>query len=95
MGNHLLDCGVYNLALAEYLGLQKMTSDDWAMLARERGATGGEELRKAASMAGVDDHENTDADGEGGAEVAAIALEGRKLAWRDAVDKFNTERISG
>ncbi|MGC2787910.1 MAG: terminase gpA endonuclease subunit, partial [Roseiarcus sp.] len=37
--NHLLDCRVYNLALAEYLGLQKMSSDEWAMLARERGAT--------------------------------------------------------
>jgi phage terminase large subunit GpA-like protein len=40
--NHLLDCRVYNLALAEYLGLQKMSSDEWAMLARERGATAGE-----------------------------------------------------
>jgi hypothetical protein len=59
--NHLLDCRVYNLALAEYLGLQKMTSDEWAMLARERGATGGEELWKAAAMAGVDVQ---DADGD-------------------------------
>jgi phage terminase large subunit GpA-like protein len=41
--NHLLDCRVYNLGLAEYLGLQKMSSDEWAMLARERGAPGGEE----------------------------------------------------
>jgi phage terminase large subunit GpA-like protein len=93
--NHLLDCRVYNLALAEYLGLQKMTSDEWAMLARERGAPGGEEPWKAASMAGVD---GQDTDGEasvGEAEVAAIAPEGRKLAWREAVDKFKTERISG
>jgi len=91
---------VYNLALAEYLGLQKMTSDEWAMLARERGAPGGEELWRAASMAGVDgqDTDGQDTDGEasaGEAEVAAIAPEGRKLAWREAVDKFKTERISG
>jgi phage terminase large subunit GpA-like protein len=95
--NHLLDCRVYNLALAEYLGLQKMTSDEWAMLARERGALGGEELAlwKAAAMAGVDAQDNDGEVSAGGAEVAAIAPEGRKLAWREAVDKFKTERISG
>lgn len=35
--NHFLDCRVYNLALAEYLGLSTMTDDDWAILARRRG----------------------------------------------------------
>ncbi|KAI93927.1 terminase GpA [Rhodomicrobium udaipurense JA643] len=35
--NHWLDCRVYNMALAEYLGLSRMTADDWAVLAKERG----------------------------------------------------------
>lgn len=35
--NHFLDCRVYNLALAEYLGLSSMTPDEWAALARARG----------------------------------------------------------
>lgn len=35
--NHLLDCRVYNLALAEYLGLSSMTADEWAEVARRRG----------------------------------------------------------
>ncbi|GJD51096.1 hypothetical protein OPKNFCMD_3847 [Methylobacterium crusticola] len=35
--NHLLDCRVYNLALAEYLGLSSMSPDEWAALARARG----------------------------------------------------------
>jgi phage terminase large subunit GpA-like protein len=35
--NHLLDCRIYNLALAEYLGLSSMTPEDWAELARRRG----------------------------------------------------------
>lgn len=35
--NHLLDCRVYNKALAEYLGLSTMTADEWAALARHRG----------------------------------------------------------
>lgn len=35
--NHLLDCRVYNLALAEYLGLSSMTPEDWAEVARRRG----------------------------------------------------------
>lgn len=35
--NHLLDCRVYNLALALHLGLETMTPDDWTRLARERG----------------------------------------------------------
>lgn len=35
--NHLLDCRVYNLALAEYLGLSSTTPDEWALLAKRRG----------------------------------------------------------
>ncbi|UNJ22042.1 terminase large subunit [Microcystis phage vB_MweS-yong2] len=35
--NHFLDCRVYNMALAEYLGLSSMTENDWAALARLRG----------------------------------------------------------
>lgn len=35
--NHFLDCRVYNLALAEYLGLSSMAPDEWAALARARG----------------------------------------------------------
>nr|WP_052231955.1 terminase gpA endonuclease subunit [Methylobacterium sp. ZNC0032] len=35
--NHLLDCRVYNKALAEYLGLSTTTADEWAALARYRG----------------------------------------------------------
>lgn len=36
--NHFLDCRVYNLALADYLGLSRMTADEWALIARERAA---------------------------------------------------------
>lgn len=36
-GNHLLDCRIYNLALAEYLGLSTTTQDEWVALARRRG----------------------------------------------------------
>ena len=35
--NHLLDCRVYNLALAEYLGLSTTSEAEWAQLARRRG----------------------------------------------------------
>ena len=52
MGNHLLDCRVYNSALAEYLGLQKITSDDWATLTCERGAPAVEPLRAPTAGAG-------------------------------------------
>jgi len=34
--NHFLDCTVYNDALADYLGLSRMTTDEWAALASER-----------------------------------------------------------
>jgi phage terminase large subunit GpA-like protein len=35
--NHFLDCRIYNLALADYLDLSRMTSDEWARLAKLRG----------------------------------------------------------
>jgi phage terminase large subunit GpA-like protein len=36
--NHFLDCRVYNMALAEHLGLSSLSPAEWAALARERGA---------------------------------------------------------
>ncbi len=36
--NHFLDCRVYNMALADFLGLSRMTPAEWAELARQRGA---------------------------------------------------------
>jgi phage terminase large subunit GpA-like protein len=36
--NHLHDCRVYNMALAAHLGIERLTVDDWARLASERGA---------------------------------------------------------
>lgn len=36
--NHLLDARVYAMAMGEYLGLTRMNDDDWASLARLRGA---------------------------------------------------------
>jgi phage terminase large subunit GpA-like protein len=35
--NHFLDCRIYNMAMAEYLGLSIMTPSEWAALARHRG----------------------------------------------------------
>lgn len=35
--NHFLDCRIQALALAEYLGLSRMTSDEWKQLASLRG----------------------------------------------------------
>jgi phage terminase large subunit GpA-like protein len=35
--NHFLDCRVYNLAIADYIGLTRMTLDEWKMLAKLRG----------------------------------------------------------
>ena len=35
--NHFLDDRVYNIALAEYLGISITTADEWAALARLRG----------------------------------------------------------
>ena len=35
--NHFLDCRIYNMALADYLGINRMTPEDWAELAADRG----------------------------------------------------------
>lgn len=35
--NHLLDCRVYAMAMAEYLGLTRMTEENWHNLRKERG----------------------------------------------------------
>jgi len=35
--NHWLDCRIYNNALADYLGLNRMTTAEWASLAKLRG----------------------------------------------------------
>ena len=37
--NHYLDCRVYNMAVADHLGLSSMTEQEWKMLARERAPT--------------------------------------------------------
>lgn len=34
--NHFLDCTIYNDALADYLGVSRLTRDEWAALASER-----------------------------------------------------------
>ncbi len=34
--NHWLDCRVYNMAMADHLGINVMTEDDWRSLARRR-----------------------------------------------------------
>ena len=52
--NHFLDCRVYNLALAEFLGLSRMTPDDWQILARERGVP--EEFSKPDLMSPTSVH---------------------------------------
>jgi phage terminase large subunit GpA-like protein len=37
--NHWLDCRIYNLAIADYLGLSRMTSDEWRKIAKVRGVS--------------------------------------------------------
>jgi hypothetical protein len=39
--NHLLDCEVYNNALADYLGVARMTPEQWHQLAMMRGVPDG------------------------------------------------------
>lgn len=34
--NHFLDCRIYNMALADHLGVSSMTDDEWKSLARDR-----------------------------------------------------------
>lgn len=42
--NHLLDCEIYNAALADYLGLSRMTGDQWRRIAADRGFPKGVDL---------------------------------------------------
>lgn len=35
--NHLLDARVYAMAMADYLGMNRMTPDDWSKLSKDRG----------------------------------------------------------
>lgn len=37
--NHFLDCMIYAAALAEYLGLSRITDEEWRLLAEERGGS--------------------------------------------------------
>lgn len=37
--NHFLDCRVYGMAVADHLGLSRMTEDEWKLLARDRAPT--------------------------------------------------------
>lgn len=43
--NHLLDCRIYNMAMADYLGLTRLTPEEWSFLAAQRGVP--EEARAA------------------------------------------------
>lgn len=36
--NHYLDCRIYNMALADHLGIERMSEDEWAALAAQRTA---------------------------------------------------------
>jgi phage terminase large subunit GpA-like protein len=40
--NHFFDCRVYNMALADFLGLSRLAPEQWAELARERGVPAAE-----------------------------------------------------
>lgn len=60
--NHYFDCRVYNLAMAEHLGLSSMTADDWAVLQRLRGQPPADEnLFTAAPVAPQDPDTSPDA----------------------------------
>jgi phage terminase large subunit GpA-like protein len=85
--NHFLDCRAYNLALLEYLGFSKLTSEDWSELARERGAPAGEAVWPTVGV----DQDGDDEAAAVVAEVAAIAPEGRRLTWGEAVNKLRGE----
>jgi phage terminase large subunit GpA-like protein len=83
--NHMLDCRVYNLALLASLGFDKMESDDWSDLEALRGAPGGEAL---VAM----DTEGAAAAVVAQAEIAVVEPQGRKLTWREAMERRNVSR---
>jgi phage terminase large subunit GpA-like protein len=97
--NHMLDCRVYNLALLAYLGFDKLTDDDWAELARQRGAPAGEALelwqaaaQRESSHAAMDAGDEASASAPAQAEVAArdeIATDG----WWEDVRRANVETL--
>jgi phage terminase large subunit GpA-like protein len=85
--NHLLDCRVYNLALLEYLGVQKMTSDEWAAFAKERGPAGETLDRgKGAETVEASGHAAMDTGGEDGAVAPPDD-------WRAALRRANAETL--
>lgn len=47
--NHLLDCRIYAMAMAEYLGLTRLTPEQWSEIARRRGVP--EELSQPDMLA--------------------------------------------
>jgi phage terminase large subunit GpA-like protein len=52
--NHFLDCRIYNKALAEHLGLSKLTDEEWRGLASERGAPAGGALPLWTATSGAE-----------------------------------------
>jgi phage terminase large subunit GpA-like protein len=79
--NHFLDCRIYNMALIEYLGFSKMDDNDWADLAKMRGAPSGEVV--APVVVDQDAEE-----GEAAAVVAEVAAApGRKMSWREMMER--------
>jgi phage terminase large subunit GpA-like protein len=85
--NHFLDVRVYNMALLSYVGFDKMDDDDWAGLAKMRGAPDGEAVQAQAATVVVDQDAVDDAqDTEAAAVVAAVAPAARKLSWREAME---------
>ena len=96
--NHLLDCRVYNLALLAHLGFQKLTSDDWAQLARQRGASVGDVLdlwQGTAITAATSSSEGQGSAGEPrAASSSAEAVGAPDEDWRAAVRRTNLETLS-
>ena len=64
--NHFLDCRIYNLALADYVGLSRMTSDEWAQLGKLRGVP--------------DEFNRSDLSAPDSAKLAAVAAAADEIA---------------
>jgi phage terminase large subunit GpA-like protein len=92
--NHLLDCRVYNLALAEHLGLWANTEDDWKGLAKERGLPEDQALelfRPRSAHAAVED---AGEESDGSSSSPAEILKQETLAQRyERLAKANMERF--
>lgn len=76
--NHLLDCRVYGMAMLEYLGISRMTADQWALLRKQRGAPA--ELKAPDLLA--PDSVKLAADGAEAAPIVKPALLNRKPKGR-------------